>query len=111
MLTHISNMTELSDLMAKDPRAIVMDFYAEWCGPCKAIAPLFERFADSDVSQSVCFVKVDVDVAEDVASHYQVSAMPTFLSIKDGKEVSRVTGANRTELSKLITEAACHSQP
>lgn len=107
-MIEIGNMADLQALTASHPdHAVVMDFYADWCGPCKAIAPFFAKFAESDVANSVCFVKVNVDVAEDVASHFKISAMPTFIALKSGQEVARITGANKTELSQMIANVAC----
>lgn len=106
----IKNMSDLHTLIsAETDRAIVMDFYADWCGPCKAIAPFFTSFSNSEVAKSVCFVKVDVDDAEDVAAHFKVAAMPTFIGLKNGQEVARVTGANKTELGQMIANVACQT--
>ena len=72
--------------------SVVIDFFAEWCGPCKRIAPFFEQLADEYVG--VTFVKVDVDESEDLVSQYGISAMPTFVFLKDGKVVKKVEGAD-----------------
>lgn len=72
--------------------AVVIDFFATWCGPCKRIAPFFEKLAES--VKSVSFFKVDVDESPDLVNEFDVSAMPTFVFLKDGKEVKRVEGAD-----------------
>ena len=71
---------------------VVIDFFAEWCGPCKRIAPFFEQLADEYVG--VTFVKVDVDESEDLVSQYAISVMPTFVFLKNGKVVKKVEGAD-----------------
>jgi thioredoxin 1 len=69
----------------------VVDFYADWCGPCKMIAPILEEF-DSEVN-NVKIVKVDVDVSAQVAMKYAVRSIPTLVFLKDGVEVDRIIGA------------------
>jgi len=71
----------------------VVDFYATWCGPCRAVAPKVGEL--SEKYQKVRFIQVDVDKLREVASQFQVTAMPTFVFLKDGKEVGqRVRGAD-----------------
>ena len=81
---------------------VVIDFSATWCGPCKAIAPLFEELAQD--TEGVYFLKVDVDENPDTAAKYSVSAMPTFLFIKNGEVVDRLMGANPARLQELIEQ-------
>ena len=61
----------------------MIDFHAQWCGPCKMIAPQVEAM-DKEMAD-VCFLKVDVDEAEDVAAEYSITAMPTFIFLKNGQ--------------------------
>nr|2VIM_A Chain A, THIOREDOXIN [Fasciola hepatica]CAB65014.1 thioredoxin (TRX) [Fasciola hepatica] len=82
-------------------RLIVVDFFAQWCGPCRNIAPKVEALAKE--IPEVEFAKVDVDQNEEAAAKYSVTAMPTFVFIKDGKEVDRFSGANETKLRETIT--------
>lgn len=72
--------------------SVVIDFFATWCGPCKKIAPAFEKLAE--VYPSITFLKVDVDESAELAEHYEVQAMPTFLFLKDGIIVKRIEGAD-----------------
>ncbi|XP_052196492.1 thioredoxin H2 [Diospyros lotus] len=82
------------------PKLMVVDFSASWCGPCKFMEPVIEAMAArlSDVE----FVKIDVDELSDVAREFDVQAMPTFVLLKQGKEVDKVIGANKDELEKKI---------
>ncbi|KAI3894281.1 hypothetical protein MKX03_001828 [Papaver bracteatum] len=84
---------------------MVIDFTATWCGPCKFMAPVFselsERFPDA------IFVKIDVDELPDVSREFGVQAMPTFILLKQGKEVDKIVGAKRDELEKKV---ALHCQ-
>eukprot|EP00118_Oscarella_pearsei_P028825 m.3036 g.3036 ORF g.3036 m.3036 type:complete len:112 (+) comp9023_c0_seq1:204-539(+) len=87
---------------ASDGKVAIVDFYATWCGPCKTISPKFEAMVKTDFSGRVVAGKVDVDVAEAVATAYAVKAMPTFLIFKDGKKVGEVVGAAEGKLRAAI---------
>jgi thioredoxin 1 len=70
----------------------VVDFYANWCGPCKKIAPQFAELSSS--IKGVVFLKVDVDVNREVSSKYEVKSMPTFLFIKNGRVLTKTSGGD-----------------
>ena len=81
---------------------VVLDFSATWCGPCKMIAPLFAEL--SEQYTNVVFLKIDVDDNPDTAAKYNVSAMPTFVFVKQGQVVDRLMGASPQRLQELIDE-------
>lgn len=82
-------------LKAQDGKVKIVDFYATWCGPCKAIAPMIEKWSTNQYADAnVDFFKVDVDAVGDVARAQEVSAMPTFIIFKDGQRVDQVIGAD-----------------
>ncbi|KAH8712114.1 thioredoxin-like protein [Phaeosphaeriaceae sp. PMI808] len=86
---------------------IIVDFYADWCGPCKAIAPHFQKLAEAETKPGkMQFVKVDVDSQQDIARKYGVSAMPTFLVLKSGSVVDTIRGANPSALTAAVRKAA-----
>ncbi|MCU0704036.1 MAG: thioredoxin [Fimbriiglobus sp.] len=76
-------------LNAAEP--VVVDLYADWCGPCRALAPLLDRFAQH-YSGKVMFVKVNVDDEPQVASYYDVASIPTLLVFDRGQIVHRSSG-------------------
>jgi len=81
---------------------VVVDFFATWCGPCKAVAPKIGQL--SEKYENVRFIQVDVDKVRSVAQQMQVTAMPTFVFMKDGKEVQRVRGADPRAVEKAIID-------
>jgi thioredoxin 1 len=89
MIHHISSTNEFQKKITRG--FVVVDFYATWCGPCKAIEPRFEQL--SKQYPHVTFIKVNVDQG-DVAQQYQVTAMPTFLFFSQGQKVHSIVGAD-----------------
>jgi len=70
---------------------VLVDFYAEWCGPCKMTGPILEEL--SQENKEVKFVKVNVDVNQELTSQYSIFSIPTFVIFKEGKPVHQFTGA------------------
>lgn len=103
---HVQSLPHLQALIASNTY-LVLDFYADWCGPCHAIAPIYEQLANNFTAENgIAFGKVNVDVQRDVAQRYQITAMPTFVVIKDGNVVDSIRGANPPALKNAITKAA-----
>lgn len=71
----------------------VVDFFATWCGPCQMMNPIIEEIEKDFEGKNVEFVKVDIDAAPDISAEYSVMSVPTFLIMKDGKEVGKFVGA------------------
>lgn len=74
-----------------DKGVIIVDFYAEWCGPCKLTGPIIDELANE--MKNVKFVKVNVDENPDLASQYSVFSIPTFFIFKEGQVVNQFVGA------------------
>ncbi|GAX26773.1 thioredoxin 1 [Fistulifera solaris] len=83
-------------------KLVVIDFSAEWCGPCKYIGPIFEKL--SDEIDTVVFAKVDVDEADDVAGLCGISAMPTFQFFRNGQKIDELMGANVEALHQKVAQ-------
>ena len=89
-MKHLDGPTfEVDVLRAGQP--VVVDFYADWCGPCRMMAPVLERLA-VEYAGKVTVGKLDVDVNQDIAIRYGVMAMPTLGLFRDGKLVDRLVG-------------------
>ena len=74
----------------KADKPVIIDFYADWCGPCKMLAPSIEKLADEHSEVKV--VKIDVDQEQALAMQYQVQSIPTLITFKNGQPVSRQLG-------------------
>ncbi|CAE6538164.1 unnamed protein product [Rhizoctonia solani] len=104
-ITHITSLSQLNDILKKaGDKLTVIDFHATWCGPCHAIAPKYESLAKEYTN--VTFLKCDVDAAAPVAREYSVSAMPTFVFIKNSKKIDQVRGADPRALEATIRSHA-----
>ncbi len=83
----------------------LVDFYADWCGPCKMLAPVLEEVAEKMGSKAQ-FGKLDIDKNHAIAGNYQVTSVPTMILYKEGKEVHRLIGLRDAEaIEELINEA------
>lgn len=103
MVKQISSSAEFDSAIAAD-KLVVVDFFATWCGPCKMIAPMIEKFATE--YSTADFYKLDVDELPEVAQKNEVSAMPTLVLYKNGKEVAKVVGANPAAIKQAIAANA-----
>jgi thioredoxin 1 len=90
MVTH-ANDSSFEKEVVNVKGLVVVDFWAEWCGPCKRYGPIFEEVAGAHKDKAK-FVKVNVDDAQDTASQLGVMSIPTTIFFKNGEPVERVTG-------------------
>lgn len=77
--------------LIQSPDPVLVDFYADWCGPCKAMQPVIQQVAEQ-VKGQARIIKVNIDQARSAASQYNVSAVPTFMLFKNGKVIWRHAG-------------------
>lgn len=82
-------------------KPVLIDFYADWCGPCKRLSPIVEEIAGEE--ENVKFVKINIDDNEDIAIEYQIMSIPTLVVVKNGKETDRVVGlVDKSRVQELI---------
>jgi len=91
-VTQLVSDNDFEAEVLKSPTPVVVDFFAEWCGPCKAMAPALDQVAE-EMKGKVKVVKVDVDRSPAVTQQYHIQAMPTLMLFKDGKVANQHVGA------------------
>lgn len=87
--------------LPNEPEALViLKFTATWCGPCKRVAPEIDKFVD--LYPDIQFYAVDIDEAEELANQFNVRSVPTFIALRDGQELQRVSGTDLTKIKTLL---------
>nr|CUU99288.1 hypothetical transcript [Hymenolepis microstoma] len=95
----VSSRQEFEDIVKGD-KLVICDFFATWCGSCKALAPKLEALAKEETA--VVFIKVDADELEELSMKYEVEAMPTVIFFRKGVKLATVRGANIDEIKNKI---------
>ena len=103
-IINIYNVDEFNKILELySNRIIIVDFWATWCGPCMTFAPVFEKLFQEH-SHEIIFLKVNVDVNEDITRHYGISGIPTTLFFKGKKVIQKIVGATNYNHIKLIIQ-------
>ena len=89
MTNHITNQTFQTEVLEED-KPVLLDFYAEWCGPCKMLAPVLEEVGRENDNVKIC--KVNVDEEPELAEKFRVMSIPTLVVMKEGVPVRHVVG-------------------
>ncbi|WP_240231386.1 thioredoxin [Devosia lacusdianchii] len=106
MARHVTDADFANQVLASD-KLVLVDFWAEWCGPCKAMDPILEQVS-TDLADTVSIVKLDVDSNPSTVTQYNVRAMPTLMVFKNGEPVDIKVGAgqSRAQLIKWLESHA-----
>lgn len=91
----VNNDNFEKEVLQSDKKVLV-DFYADWCGPCKMMSPVVDEIAE-EMGDGVKVCKINIDEEQNLAVKYDVMSIPTFIVIKDGKEVGRTVGVQPKE--------------
>jgi len=103
-LVHL-NDTNYEEQISKSDKPVLVDFWAPWCGPCKAIGPLVEEISNTYKDRAV-IAKINVDESQKAASAYGVRSIPTLILFKDGKIFDTIIGlVPKERLEELINKA------
>lgn len=100
----VTDSSFASDVLQSD-KLVLVDFWAEWCGPCRKVAPVLEEIAN-ELADKVTVVKLDIDANPETARAYRVMSVPTLTIFKGGRPVQSVAGAKpKAEIIRLIEAA------
>jgi len=95
-------MTGKFESLVDSEKPVLIDFYAEWCGPCKVQSPILKELA-GELSGKVRIIKIDVDKNPEISNKYQIQSVPTLMLFKNGKQLFRQSGLiNKPQLHKIL---------
>lgn len=95
MIKHLDNKDDFNNFIKE---RVLVDFYADWCGPCKMLAPILEKVDNIDI------LKVNVDAFPDLAANYGIMSIPTLILFENGKEIKKEIGFKTLEEIKKMCE-------
>lgn len=104
-MNDIKSLQQFEQEVLNSPSPVFVDFWAEWCGPCRVVGPIVEELA-SDYEGKVKFVKVNVDDANELAAKYNVFSIPTLAIFKNGEIVSQQAGSATKESFKTMIDSS-----
>lgn len=96
------------ELIEASDKPVLVDFYADWCGPCKMVSPAIKRVA-GDFKGRIITIKINVDHKQQIAARYQIQSIPTIMMFYKGRDIMRLTGAYPYEAIKAEVEKSLGS--
>lgn len=109
---HVKNVADFQKEVLESKKAVIVDFHATWCGPCRILEPRLEKVLNNfnkkvqdAADKKVTLAKVDIDELGELSEKYNVQAVPTVLAFKNGREISRFTGAaDESRIEKMVEQ-------
>lgn len=103
-MTSITSGTQFEEYLKSSSDPVIVDFWAEWCGPCKMISPMLEKMSNN--VKNVRFAKINVEQASDLAEEFGITGIPTLVLMKNNVEVKRIVGVvSESKLQSVISES------
>ncbi len=100
-ITHVTDASFEADVL-KSGEPVLVDYWAEWCGPCKQIAPVLEEMATTYAGK-IKIAKMDVDANQEIPAKFGIRGIPTLILFKDGQEVAKKVGAmSKSQLTAFL---------
>ncbi len=95
-LEHFHNAINTYDL-------VIVDFYADWCGPCKMMHKVIDELAQAKEFEDILFIKINTDVQRHISNHFNITSLPTIIFFVDGQPINRVYGyQNKKQMKEII---------
>ena len=96
------NEKNFEEEVLKSDKTVLIDFWASWCGPCRIMSPVVNEIAE-EMKDAVKVCKINIDEEQNLAVKYNVMSIPTFVVIRDGKEIGRTIGVqDKEEIKKML---------
>ena len=96
------NEKNFEEEVLQTDKIVLIDFWASWCGPCRMMSPVVDKIAE-EMQDTVKVCKINIDEEQNLAVKYNVMSIPTFVVIKDGKEINRTVGVQeKEEIKKML---------
>ncbi|KAG2141007.1 thioredoxin-like protein [Suillus clintonianus] len=108
-VTVIETAEQYQELINSPGKKAIIDFWADWCGPCKAIAPRFQKLAESNTDENIVFAKVELMMEDPnhwtvpVANELKIVSIPHFVALSDGKKIGSQKGS-QVDLAAFVSE-------
>ena len=101
MSVMVINSENFEAEVLKSDKPVLLDFYADWCGPCKMVKPIVEKIAEENEDIKVC--KINVDDSPELAANFKIMSIPTLVVMKDGKETAKAVGLrSKSEILQMV---------
>ena len=97
--------SNFEEIVLNSNKTVLIDFYADWCPPCKKLSPIIEEVASENTDENLVFARINIDDEQNLAAQYGIQPIPTLVLLKSGKEVDRRVGyMEKTDVKDFINK-------